>query len=911
MKNDTGCAPNTLITCHVNADWDALASIVGASLLYPGSVLVFPGSMERPIATFFNETARERYNFQTVKDIDPETIRRVVVVDTCQPGRVTHIAAFLERPGMEVHVWDHHPRDGTCLAGQYQHAEIGSTSSLLVGALRRRGMSVTPDDATLLGLGIYTDTGAFTYSSTTAEDFQAAAWLLGQGMHLDTISHTRQQELTGPHIRLLNDLLETAATHDIGGYHITLAEARMDSFVGDFALVAQRFVEMESSQALFALGILDDRIQIIARSRIDAVDVGAVCKALGGGGHRYAASASVKDLPLPELKDAIFQHLYAQLNPHRTAKDLMSSPAVGIEDKSSLLDAETVMTRYGLKAAPVFQAGTRQCVGFLEAQTASLAVGHGLGHLPVHIYMQRNPFVVLPGTSLQTLMDIIVGSRQRLVPVAEDGEVIGVVTRTDLIRLFVEDQGRLPLPRDEIKERDLSRLLSSRLPRPMYTLLQKAGELGDTLGVQVYAVGGFVRDILLSRPNTEFKDLDFVIEGDGLAFARELAKILNGRVREHQAFLTALVIYTNEEGVEQRVDVATARLEYYMYPAALPTVELSSIKMDLFRRDFTINAMALRVNKGRFGRLVDFFGGQNDIQRKAVRVLHALSFVEDPTRILRAVRFAERYDFRLAGQTTRLIKNALDLQLIDKLSGVRLAHELDAIFREHSPLACFEHFQKMGILTAIHPALALTPARHDILAKVEAVLDWYRLLYLHEHVNLPALYLLAIANSLDEETTLSVIERFSLPPSLQQLFVRLRKGIRTVMPPLTHWYRKNGRVSELCNLLSALPIEGALYLMARAPNDEAEKNISLYINRWRLVRADVNGADLMRMGLTPGPLFGRILRDVWHAKLDGLVESRDDQLVLAHKLAQEAGAAPQALSECMMMKQDASGGPRG
>ena len=887
----------TLITCHTNADWDALASIIGASLLYPNSVLVFPGSMERSVTTFFNETARNRYNFKSIKEIDPDAVATLVVVDTCQPGRIEHVAALLKQPNIAVHVWDHHPQDSACIADEYHGAPFGSTSSLIINALRARNLNITPDDATLLGLGVYADTGAFTYASTTQEDFQAAAWLLGQGMNLDAIGRMLQQDLTGQHIKLLSSLLESASTHNIKGYLVTLAEARMDTFVGDFAQVVQRFMEMESTQALFALGILDDRIQIIARSRVDAVDAGAVCKALGGGGHRYAASAAVKTLALPELKDAIFQQLYAQLNPQRTAKDLMSSPAVGIEDKNRLLDAETAMTRYGLKAAPVFRAGTRQCVGLLETQTASLALNHGLGHLPVHIYMRRNPSMVSPDASLQTLMDIIVGSGQRLVPVAERDDVIGVVTRTDLIRLFVEDQGRLPLPREETKERDLSRMLSSRLPRPLYNLLRTAGELGDKLGVGVYAVGGFVRDILLTRPSKEFEDIDLVVEGDGLAFARDLGRVLNGRVREHQAFLTALVIYTNEDGVEQRVDVATARLEYYSYPAALPTVELSSIKMDLFRRDFTINAMALRVNKSRFGHLVDFFGGQSDIQRKTVRVLHALSFVEDPTRILRAIRFALRYQFRLAGQTTRLIKNAVDLQLIDKLSGIRIAHELNAALKERSPLTCFEQFQKTGILAAIHPALTLTPARRSLLAKVENVLEWYRLLYLHKTVSLPTLYLLAITDNLDETSTLSIIDRLSVRASIQRLLLRLRASIRALTPALTAWHKHNGPISALCALLATLPLEGTLYLMAQAPNEAASKNISLYINRWSLIRADIDGTDLLRMGLAPGPLYGHILRAVWNAKLDGLVESRDDQLKLAHELIREADAASNASTE--------------
>ncbi len=878
--------PHTLITCHVNADWDALASMIGASLLYPDSVLVFPGSMERSVLNYFQDVAQQAYNFRQVKEIAPESITTVVIVDTCQSNRVSHVARFLERPGVAVHIWDHHPPENNSIsASEYHTEEIGSTCTLIAETLKKRRISVQADMATLLGLGIYGDTGSFSYTSTTVRDFAAAAWLRQRGIDVGQISQRLQQDITPSHIKLLNSLIETAVYHEFGEHVVIIAEARMDDLVSDFAVVVQRFLEMESAGALFALGVLDDRTQVIARSRDKGIDVGAVCKAIGGGGHSYAASASVKSLPVPELRDALFQELYAQLNPRRQARDLMSSPAIGIEEKDSLLDAETVMTRYGLKAVPVFSPGTRHCVGLLEAQTASLAVSHGLGHLPVHIYMQRNPFTVLPDAPLQMLMDIIVGSRQRLVPVVEEGDTLGVVTRTDLIHLFVEDQGRLPLPRDEAtREKDLSRMLAVRLPKTVYSLLRTAGELGDRLGVNVYAVGGFVRDVLLARPGSELDDIDLVVEGDGLAFARQLAATLGGRIREHHAFLTALVIYTNEEGEEQRIDVATARLEYYLYPAALPTVALSSIKMDLFRRDFTINAMALRVNKEHFGSLVDFFGGQNDIQRKTIRVLHALSFVEDPTRILRAVRFAQRYHFRLAAQTSRLIKNALELNLIDKLSGQRIVHEFYAIFKEKSPLASFEQFEKMGILRAIHPALIPTPPRRQLLARLETVLEWYSLLYLHEAINVSLLYLLAITSNMNDKDMYSVIDRLAIPGSTRQHFLRIRKEIWTILPKLAQWHGGHGSVSALCRLLAPLPIEGALYLMARAPSEEANKNISLYINRWRQVKPDVTGKDLLAMGLAPGPEIGKILKHIWAAKLDGKVDSREEQLALAEKL---------------------------
>lgn len=223
--------------------------------------------------------------------------------------------------------------------------------------------------------------------------------------------------------------------------------------------------------------------------------------------------------------------------------------------------------------------------------------------------------------------------------------------------------------------------------------------------------------------------------------------------------MTALIIYHDENGEEQRLDVATARLEYYKYPAALPTVELSSIKMDLFRRDFTINAMALRLNKGQFGCLVDFFGGQSDIQRKTIRIIHALSFVEDPTRIIRAVRFEQRYGFHISTQGEKLIKNALSLNLVEKLSGARILHELNLIFREDEPETCLRRLNELGVLAAIHPSLVLNADKNELLDSLREVIDWYRLLYFKETPELSTLYLMALCSAVPAIETADILHR--------------------------------------------------------------------------------------------------------------------------------------------------------
>uniref|UniRef100_B8J011 Polynucleotide adenylyltransferase region n=1 Tax=Desulfovibrio desulfuricans (strain ATCC 27774 / DSM 6949 / MB) TaxID=525146 RepID=B8J011_DESDA len=881
-------AKATLITCHANADFDAFAAMLAARHLYSPHVLLFPGSQERGLQKLYATLDTRAYNFAASAELDWDSFDRLVLVDTRQRGRVSHVAPLLDRPDVHVEIWDHHPESGDDITpDRLYFASIGSVTSLIVQHLREAGIRLEAEDATLLGLGIYGDTGSFTYSSTTTADFEAAAWLLGQGMEVNRINDLAAHELTSLHIQALNSLLESAQSYTINGTQVVLAEASMEHYLGDFAYLAHRLMEMEKFIVLFAIGLMGDRIQVVARSRSDTVNVGDICAALGGGGHVYAASASVRHMTLHEVRDAILRQLYAQAQPDKTAREYMSSPAVGVESTATIRQADELMLHFGLKAVPVFIPGTRRCEGLLDAQTASRASAHGLGNARVEDYMQRRIQTLPPEAVLKDLTAAIVGARQRLVPIVENEDVIGVVTRTDLINVFAHEPGNLPvLKHSSSKERHVGKLIQDRLPASAKNLLHLAGRLGRDLGLPVYAVGGFVRDLLLNRAN---QDIDLVVEGNGIALAKALAAELGGRVREHQEFLTSVVIFKDAEGRESRIDVATARLEYYEYPAALPTVELSSIKMDLFRRDFSINALAVRLDSTPFGQLVDFFGGQRDIKERIIRVLHTLSFVEDPTRCLRAVRFEQRYDFRIGAGSEKLIKNAMGLKLMDRLSGPRLFHEFKLICDEENPLACLERLDQLGILPAIAQQLALTPGKRKILEELQDMLSWYRLLYFEKMPQPWLVYFLGLCHGLPYVETSVLYRRMGLPENKRNDILGQREQMRTVRGRLENRQKRQGvqefKVSVLHGLLAPLSLESLLYLMAETNDEGLQKNLSRYITQWRHEKVDITGEDLKNMGLSPGPLFSQILRAVLQAKLDGETPGREEQLALARSLA--------------------------
>lgn len=881
----------TIVTCHANADFDAFAAMLAASKLYAPCDLLFPGTQEKNLEKLFKEIQRDPHDIDNLNFLDSQSLAwerydELIIVDTRQRSRLHHVWKLLDNPGIKVQAWDHHPDTSDDVHAYPTHiSHAGAITSTLVIKLRDRGFTITPREASLLGLGIYSDTGSFAYSSTSGDDFEAAAWLLSQGMDINIIRERAAFEMTSVHVHALNSLLESVQSYRVNGIEVFLAEASLEYYLGDFAYLAHRLMEMEKFTVLFAIGRMDDRIQVVARSRSSAINVGAICSSFGGGGHVYAASASIRDMSLSQVHDGILNALYLQQSGEKTAKDYMSAPAVGIEEGHTIREADELMMHFGLKTVPIFSSGTRCFVGLLDSSTSQRAIAHGLADSPVDDYMLRGAQSLPPDATLKDITTVIVGARQRLVPIVQENLVIGVVTRTDLISIFAQEPGRMDTGSRVPKARSLSRAMEERLPQDILKVLKCAGELGHKLASPVYVVGGFVRDLLLKTPN---HDIDLVIEGDGLGFASKLAQALHGRVRIHKKFLTSVVLYPNDKGEEQRIDVATARLEYYESPAALPTVEHSSIKMDLYRRDFSINALAIRLDSTHLGEIVDFFGGQRDIKDGIIRVLHTLSFVEDPTRCLRAVRFEQRYHFRLGASTEKLIRNAISLHLLDKLSPARIFNELEHIANEETVINAVLRLDELGILGALQPQLALTSEKKRILPRIGRIINWYRLLFLDEEIKPWLVLFLGLVSSSSYIDTLTAFERLGIPQPLKTYVMNGREHMRGIRPALRRIMAGPLKVSEFCKLVAPLSIEALLYLMASTNNSELRRALSRYITSWRNMTLDINGNDLSRWGLTPSPLYGIILNKLLQAKLDGEANNTEEQESLAAKLIQQA-----------------------
>ncbi|MBW2172673.1 MAG: CBS domain-containing protein, partial [Deltaproteobacteria bacterium] len=864
----------TVITTHVNADFDAFASMLAAQKLYPEALVVFPGSQEKNLRDFFVKSMVYLYNVARIRDIDMNTVTRLILVDTRQASRIGKFSSIVQRPGLDIHIYDHHPPTPDDLSGSVEVTQMtGATVTILTKILHDKGIAITPEEATIMALGLYEDTGSFTFSSTTVDDYHAAAYLLSMGANLNVVSDIIIREMTPEQIGLLNDMIEGVKRHTINGVDVAVTSVSSESYIGDFAFLVHKLKDMQNLEVVFALGSMENRVYLIGRSRLSEVDVGEIAMVFGGGGHPSAASATIRGQTLIQVEESLLALLRRVINPKRSARNLMSAPAIHVEPAITLKKANELLTRYNVNVLVVLDAD--DLLGIISRQVIEKGMHHKLEDVPVREYMTTDVGTVGPDAVLSEIQEKIIANKQRLLPVVENERVIGVITRTDLLNTLLGEPAQIPefsLHSRKwgatVRQRRVTKFLGERLPEETLEVLKVVGKVADSLGYNAYAVGGFVRDIFLYQENL---DIDVVIEGDGIKFAKAFTASVGGRVRAHEAFRTAVVILPNG----RKIDVATARLEYYESPAALPTVEAGSIKLDLYRRDFTINTLAVKLNPDGFGTLIDFFGAQKDLKQKVIRVLHNLSFVEDPTRVFRAVRFEQRFGFKIGKLTSGLIENAVRMDFFKELGGRRIFSELRQILDEDKPLMALRRINEYDLLKMIHPKIVYNSSLESLLNSVEKVLTWYNLLFLEEPCRGWMVYLLALLRSLDQEAAGAVCDRLKLTDRHRTILISEKARGEEFLKwmALAHVFKS----SDIYKRLRPFHIETLLYIMASSTRDPVKRAISKYITQLRSTTTLLTGNDLKEMGFEPGPVYRDILSGLLDARLNGEVKTRTDE----------------------------------
>ncbi len=872
-----------VILSHENADFDAVASQLGAWKLDPRALPILPQRLNRNVQDFVTRHA-SALPFRRRGQLPRRTVEAATVVDAQGVVQVRGM-----KPNTPVRLIDHHPLTRELAPSMtFEGEETGACTTLFVEKLADADIAVTPVEATLLLLGLYEDTGALTYGNTTARDARAVAWLLDHGADLDEARAYLYHPLSDAQQNLLDQLTRAAETHTFGAYRIVVATATAPTVVNEISTLAHRLRDLFDPDAIFLVVAIEDRVHIIARSTNDHVDVGEVARRFSGGGHSRAAAALVRDADIGDIHDQLLAVLGEIAPPGPTVAGIMSRGAVRtVPATATVGEAARQMGLFGHEGFPVTDDG--QVVGVVTRRDIDRAMRHGLTATPVTTYMRKGPIQVVPSDTLAHLQRVMLDHDVGQVPVVEDGRLVGIVTRTDLLK---HQAGHLA---EAMPDAELAQRFEARLTPAALELIHQASQAAQSLSYSLYVVGGFVRDLLLDAPRVA-TDIDLVVEGDALVLVRALVAAHGGEARYHRTFGTAHWIPPRPE--QPPLDFVTARTEFYAEPTALPTVEESSIKLDLHRRDFTINTMAMALNPDRYGQLLDFYGGQADLRRELVRVLHSLSFVEDPTRILRAVRLEQRLAFRIEPRTEELVADAVGL--LERTSGDRIRHELYRILEEPRdvPSRALRRLDELAVLATIHPALGWTPAIEARLTRLREAPGCLATRAVDQTIvadaaladanRVPAPYSLAlVAYDLDA----TAIEGMALALKLSRVDLRLLRevvALRACLPRLTVPDLSD---RALVRLLEPFSRAALCVLRVAEANPALRARLDRSLDTLFRVRPTLRGDALRAMGLPPGPVYREILGKLRDARLDGDISDDGEERALAERLVAEAKAA--------------------
>ncbi len=885
-----------VILTHEQADFDAMGATLGAFLMNEKAHPVMPRRMNRNVRAFLTLYGAE-LPFVDARDLPAENIQTVTLVDT---QSLVTLKGMTKRT--VVQVVDHHQlRPELPESWNVTIESVGACTTLFVEGLREHNGMLSGVHASLLLLGIYEDTGSLTYTSTTPRDMRAAAYLLEQGASLQIVSRYLNPPLSDDQRIVYDRLLATAERHQIHGHNILVAQASAEDLSDEISTIAHKLRDLIDPDALFLLVRTSDGIRLVARSVVDSIDVSKIAEGMGGGGHGRAAAAlirleetinehgeTVKTPTLNEAHDRLMDLLNKFVRPTLSVRHIMSPHPLVLSPDTSAEKAARLMQRYGYEGYPVVESGKVR--GLLNRRAVDRALSHRL-NLTASSLMDSGEVTVQPYDSVEHLRRVMIDSGWGQVPVIEPetGDIVGIVTRTDLLKTMTDIA---PTP----ERQNLASRLENALPPVRLALLRAVASKAYESGMAVYVVGGFVRDLLLNLPSPDF---DVVIEGDAIALANTLVACYGGRQLSHGRFGTAkwtisedasrvaarlsrdTVTYEPAE-LPESLDLISARTEFYDYPTALPTVERSSIKLDLHRRDFTINTMALRLDGRHYGELYDYWGGLRDLRRELVRVLHSLSFVDDPTRMMRAVRFEQRFNFHIEARTLQLIEEARPL--VKQVSGDRLRHELNLILSEDRWQAMLARLQALELLTTVHPALNWQSEYGPVVERAlrePAGSEWE----LPEKLGgLPLQQGLAVMVWLmhfDLEDGLSILERLRMSGDIHS-GLKAAKTLQADWPGLV-----DAPPSQITARFDNVP-GSALYVVTLCPpGDEIRSMIDKYLHVWRGIWPHTTGNTLRAMGIPPGPNYRHVLSRLRSAWLDGKINTAETEKRLLSEILRE------------------------
>lgn len=906
---------------------------MGLTRLKPGAKLVLTGGAH-PAVRDFLALHRDEYALIERRSVNSEQIHALIVVDTQKRDRLGKAAEWFDLPQLtSIEVYDHHLDIQTDIPSTHTQIEpVGATTTLIVEQLQQTSIQLTTAEATVMALGIHVDTGSLTFDQTTPRDAAALAWLMAAGANVRQIAQYVDPGLSPQLQKLFTESLESLHSQTHLGFTISWVLLKTPDYVPGLSGLVTRLLELTESDALLlaaeygGMGTEEGEffdtthslpsppasssyLTVIGRSRIEGTNLNELFQPLGGGGHSQAAAMRLRDVNPSSILEQLVNQLKDQIPQPLTARELMSSPVRTIRPDTTISEAQRILLRYGHSGLSVVDEKD-QLVGVISRRDIDLALHHGFGHAPVKGYMTKNLKTIIPQTSLPEIESLMVTYDIGRLPVLEEGQLVGIVTRTDVLRQLhqAKGTGELAVPGGVMGQwglgtgenlcllpitnhQSLIPSLRNRLAPPLWELLTKAAQEAGQRGWHLYLVGGAVRDLLLAdeAPSRLLKDIDLVVDGfhrsadggAGVTLAQALQKIYpNARLDVHGSFQTAALLWHNDPVLDSLwIDIATARTEFYPYPAANPEVEASSIRQDLYRRDFTINALAARLSATRSGELplLDYFGGLLDLRSRQIRVLHANSFIEDPTRIYRAVRFAVRLGFQIEPQTEAYIRYAIESGVYERsllenskapALQTRLKAELKYILQAPYWESALQLLASLEALKCLHPTLELDD---QLWWQVRLVDRWLRRFDPDKSLEHWQMRLEVLIAHLTPEERAAVAKNLQLPvDSIERL-----EQLAQAQADLAEYLQASKLKSKIVRRLRLYDLPTLVLIAVQSPRSIRRK-IWQYLTNWAHIQSPLNGNDLKQLGYKPGPQYRQILDSLLAATLDQLIQNKAD-----------------------------------
>ena len=839
-----------IITCHIYADLDALSSMVLIKRLYPNGIIIFPGNVGKGVKAFVN-LYQDFLKIKKIKDIEMDKVTKLIVVDTSKKNRIGAFEQLLDRDDVEVIVYDHHKVSKNDIKGRkIIRKNYGSNTTNILEVLLEDDPNIKLNqiEATLGLMGIYEDTGSFNFHSTTPKDLEMGAYLLKNNGDLSKVSEYIQKGLEKEELEIFIELIENSEFLDIDGERVQLTYYKTDDFILGLDELINKMQYLEKSSLCIILCGNEKKINIIGRSS-NKIDMSKILKDYKVEGHEYAVSGIVKGQEIEKIYADIKKNIEMTVRPGKKAIDIMNIPVRTILKDTKIKLAYKIMYRMGYGGLPIVE--DDKVIGIITRNSVDKALNHGFSNAPVSAYMTSEIIIGDKDLSIEELKALIVEKGIGRIPIVDDEKkIIGIVTRTDILN-SIYSKNPIRKAKKLKFELDVKNNIIEVVPQELTKLLKTIERLSKKRDEKVFLVGGIVRDFILGINN---KDIDIVVEGDGISFALELKEILKAKkIKIHEKFKTAMIIVSDD----LKLDIASSRLEYYEYPTSLPVVEYGNIRDDMYRRDFSINAMALEIDSCNFGKLIDFYGGYNDLIDKKIKTLHNLSFVEDPTRIIRAFRFAARYKFELGKDTKIFLKNAIADGFLKKISWPRVKQELEILFSDENLTKGMELLDRYNVFCEINPNIKYDLEMRKNIEKLETLDELLSFVKIKKWL----LVFLIILENLEKKELDLVFKKFDFS---NKFIEKYDYGI-LIREEILKELKLANKNSEIYKALNNISMEIIILIYIQNRDRNIEEKIKIYIYTLSRIKPIIRGRDLLKNNEIPGVEFKEKL-DIYFMK---------------------------------------------